>query len=405
MPTVAGRRWVYVVSMDNDGIHKLTHRLRPVFADLLRLVAPELVPSLDLLAATELSSAHVAARDGALEHRFGDLTWRVPFKRGPGHVPGQVLAVPLEFQSTVHRAMANRMRRYGEMLQERLAAPVGGRRREVAPWLLPIVVYNGSDRWTASGAAVQTPAPSAQARLLAPYQPAEYVLLSLERLLAEGGGSLSALPLGNRVAATLRLQAERTALGLVKRLRTEWHRFPEADDQATRRALHAWTAALLAEHAGDRAAALLPTVAQLEGETEMTTVSEARLGKWFKDEVAKHTARGHELGLAEGRAKGMAQGVAQGRAEGVAQGVAQGRAEGVAQGRAEGVAQERARSLALLRRQAAGRFGAATAERLQALVGSDASAAQLERLGEWIIDCGSGPELLARISGHGDDAS
>ena len=369
LPTVAGRRWVYVVSMDNDGLHKLTHRLRPVFADLLRLVAPELVPSLDLLAATELSSAHVAARDGALEQRFGDLTWRVPFKPGAADAPGQVLAVPLEFQSTVHRAMANRMRRYGEMLQERLAAPAGGRRRNVAPWLLPIVVYNGSDRWTASGAAVQTPAPSAQARLLAPYQPAEYVLLSLERLLAEGGGSLSALPLGNRVAATLRLQAERTAVGLVRRLRTEWHRFPEADDHATRRALHAWTTALLAEHAGDRAAALLPTVAQLEGETEMTTVSQARLGKWFEEEFAKHTARGHELG------------------------------------RAEGVAQERARSLALLRRLAAGKFGAATAERLQALVGSDASAEQLERLGEWIIDCGSGPELLARISGHGDDAS
>ena len=85
--------------------------------------------------------------------------------------------------------------------------------------------------------------------------------------------------------------------------------------------------------------------------------------------------------------------------------MAQGRAEGVAQGRAEGAAQERARSLALLRRQAAGKFGAATAERLQALVGSDASAAQLERLGEWIIDCGSGPELLARISRHGDAAA
>ena len=107
----------------------------------------------------------------------------------------------------------------------------------------------------------------------------------------------------------------------------------------------------------------------------MTTVSQARLGKWFNEEFAKHAARGHELGWAKGWAEGWA----------------------------EGVAQERARRLALLRRQAAGKFGAATAERLQALVGSDASAAQLERLGEWIIDCGSGAELLARISGHGDD--
>ena len=44
------------------------------------------------------------------------------------------LVVLLEFQSTVNRNMHRRMRNY-----------VG------LPWLLPLVLYNGSERWTATG--------------------------------------------------------------------------------------------------------------------------------------------------------------------------------------------------------------------------------------------------------------
>ena len=43
---------------------------------------------------------------------------------------------------------------------------------------------------------------------LAPFQGWDYILFSLERLLTSGG--LARLPLENRAAATLRLQAERT---------------------------------------------------------------------------------------------------------------------------------------------------------------------------------------------------
>ena len=94
----------------------------------------------------------------------------------------------------------------------------------------------------------------------------------------------------------------------------------------------------------------------------MTTVSQARMGKWF-DGV---------------------------RAEFVAQ--------GIQQGVAQGIQQERARGLARLRRQAAIKFGAQTAERLAARLGVAISTEQMERVGDWIMECEHGGDLLARVA-------
>ena len=71
------------------------------------------------------------------------------------------------------------------------------------------------------------------------------------------------------------------------------------------------------------------------------------------------------------------------------------RAEGHAEGRAEGRAQgERA----LLVRLAARRFGAGTAQRLSALLLRIEDPDRLADVGEWIVDCASGDELLARAA-------
>ena len=200
--------------------------------------------------------------------------------------------------------MAQRMRDYCRMLRESLARAPRGGRDEGQPELLPIVVYNGSEHWTAQGAAVaEPPSPwSTAAKLaLAPFRAWDYVLLSLELLLAAGDGSLAHLPLANRTAATLRLQAERTPAGLLARMREEWARFPSAADRTTREVLHTWTGALLA-HMTDAESAL-PTVDELEGlegGTEMATVSEARLGEWFEEVRAEHVALGMEQGIQRG---------------------------------------------------------------------------------------------------------
>ncbi len=73
---------------------------------------------------------------------------------------------------------------------------------------------------------------------------------------------------------------------------------------------------------------------------------------------------------------------------------AEGRAEGHAEGRAEGRAAQRT----LLCRQAARRFGAETAARLADLIARKDDPAHLAAVGEWVVTCDSGPELLERCS-------
>ena len=71
----------------------------------------------------------------------------------------------------------------------------------------------------------------------------------------------------------------------------------------------------------------------------------------------------------------------------------QGREEGIRQGREAGLAGERS----LLRRQAARRFGADTAEALGRLLEEMDDANRLAEIGEMIVDCGTGSELLGRV--------
>ncbi len=244
--------------------------------------------------------------------------------------------------------MAGRVREYAGMAREHLAE-----RHGAAPAPLPIVLYNGSDRWTAPGAVAELPGWSLAARSeLAPFQGWDYVLLSLEWLLSSGG--LVRLPLGNRAAATLRLQAERMPAKLVARLREEWARFAGETDAATRRILHVWTGALLADMGGaESALPALPELEERKGGTDMATVSQALFAEWLEEVRVEH------------------------------------------------VEQERTRGFARLRRQVAIKFGVRTAERLSALLGT-VTVKQMEhladRVSDWIVECEDSEDLLARVS-------
>ena len=66
---------------------------------------------------------------------------------------------------------------------------------------------------------------------------------------------------------------------------------------------------------------------------------------------------------------------------------------GLAEGRELGRADERNR----LRRWAALKFGSGTAERLVDRLADLATVADLDRVGDWIIECESGDELLSRL--------
>ena len=98
----------------------------------------------------------------------------------------------------------------------------------------------------------------------------------------------------------------------------------------------------------------------------MTTLMEARLQEWHDNAIAQ----GVQQGLQRGVKQGLQQGVRQGQAD-------------------------------LLRRLAERRFDAETARRLSALLdGADAD--RLIEVGDWIVECGSGDELLERLRQAGE---
>ena len=78
------------------------------------------------------------------------------------------------------------------------------------------------------------------------------------------------------------------------------------------------------------------------------------------------------------------------RSEGRAEGLLEGHEEGRAAGRAEG---ERA----LLARLAARRFDAGTARRLSALLSRIDDPDRLAEVGDRIVDCATGADLIARV--------
>ena len=79
--------------------------------------------------------------------------------------------------------------------------------------------------------------------------------------------------------------------------------------------------------------------------------------------------------------------------EWTAEWVAEGREQGLEQGREEGREEERT----LLCRMAARKFDAATAQRLAAALAEVTDADRLAEVGDWIIECGTAADLLARL--------
>ena len=330
--------------MDHDAAHKYIHGLPEVAADLLRLVAPGWADELDLATLEDRSSEYL---DAAHRRRLGDMAWRVCFRKGWLRGGGRPhVLVLVEFQSEVDRRMAKRMREYAEMLLARAAQGGAPGRRDGRPWVLPVVVYNGSEPWSAAGQASDlAPLPSERAVAdLALLQPQAYRLLAAGGALTSGARPAEDWPLDNRVSATVRLQAAGTPHELLPCLLEESARFPGAGNEAFRRAL--W------EHKSGGGAGF-PAFNELE-QTKgavMATVAEAAWDRWD----------------AKVRAEAFAQGIERG-------------------------------GVRLVSRLAALKFGGETAERLAGLLEGVAEQEDLDRVGDWILECGSGGELLSRVS-------
>ena len=332
----------------HDPAYKLLFSRPRMVRDLLRgFAARGWSDALDFDTLTPLPAAF-AGED--LRQRHGDLVWRVRF-RGGGWL---YLVLLLEFQATVDRAMAVRMLAYTAMLQQRLIADGALDEHGALPPVLPVVLYNGRRRWTAPVEVADLIAPGGEA--LAPYQPSQrYYLLDVGRVPDAD------LPADNLVSALAGLEKARDEPALREALRALGELLRAAGDEHLECAFMAWL------RWGVREAGPLPPVggdalAQLK---ETRTMLEETVREWTRDWLER------------------------GRAQGVEQGLERGRAQGIAQGRDE----ERA----LLCRQAARKFGGAAAERLAAALAGVTDPERLGRVGEWIIECATASDLLARV--------
>lgn len=266
--------------------------------------------------------------------RRGDTVWEVCLDER------RAVLVVVEFQSSEDPRMALRLLAYTALLYQELARNDAPGLDEAGrlPAVLPVVLYTGEARWTAAhevGALVQ-PVPA----VLAAYRPAQrHFVLDARHVGVED------LPEPNLVTAVVRLEQTRAPWDLVevaRRLR-RWLRRP--DDDGLRRVLGSWVREV-AESFAPRGEALGAELT-LE-ELEMTVVERAR--EWSRQLIRE--------------------------------------------GREQGLAHERA----LLRRMAALRFGADTAERLEEVLAGVSDPERLAEAGEWLVRCETGDELLARVN-------
>ena len=281
--------------------------------------------------------------------RHGDAVWRVRFH----DETWLYLLVMLEFQSTTDPFMAVRILVYtGLLYQDLIRRGALGDDGRLPP-VLPVVLYNGRPRWTAPVEVGDLIAPPGEA--LARFQPSQRYFL-----LDEGRCGEDDLPRRNLVSALVAFENSDSAAGLseVAEALSVWLR--DSGEDELRRAFVEWLRRVLPRRLGEDAP---PVVQALEGGGAM---------------LAERAKEWTEQWLQEGREQGIEQGLERGLEQGLERGLERGRAE------------ERA----LLCRQAGRKFDAETAERLSGLLERLSHPERLAEVGDRIIECRTGAELL-----------
>ena len=328
--------------MQHDAAYKLLFSLPRMVADLLRGFMPGGWPrALDFATLEKLPAEYVG---DDLRRRLGDMLWRIRFRDPAPRSHARELLVMLEFQSSIDRAMAARMLSCTALVHQELIRRGALREGGTLPPVLPVVVYNGERRWTAAVEVAETMAPVGG--WLARCQPSQrYVLVDAGALGAQD------LPPGNWVSALIELENCPSTVALLHGLKEVFGRFRESEARGFRKALYEW-----ARHSPlTRYGEALPPLRELEG-GEMATLHEARAREW--------------------EARWFQQGIEQGQAEG---------------------------RRALMHRLATRKFDAETAGQLAGLLDGLTDPERLAEVGEWIIECDTGAELLdraQRVSRH-----
>ena len=346
----------------HDAAYKLIYSHHRMVADLLRGFLPDGEwPGFDFATLEPLPASHVGR---GLERREGDRMWRLRARAAPDGGWVYVLVLT-EFQSQVDKRMALRVLTYTGLAWEgllRWREGSGGGESPAAPLppVIPFVVYNGRPRWTAPPDVSELIAPAAGD--LARLQPSNrYALLDMQR--ADAGG----VPEDNAVGLQVALEQ-----AMLEEKMPVLHRVEAAlagrGHEGLRQAFTAWLRRSLEEDYGvfaDGGKALRNELDRLEKAGEVVKMGSLAAERW-KERNRQRDARVF--------------------------------ARAMEQGRAEGLEFHRSQLGSLASR----RFGSDAGERLSALLTGVSEPERLASVGEAIIDCGTGAELLAaarRIAG------
>lgn len=338
---------------------------QPFFAEhLVRLALPGLARWLDFSMLEEVPTRWALVRPAShgvagYAARTGDRAWRVAY----GDDSGRSLLMPTEFQSDTDANMDVRGRQYGLLGYQAVTRHRPDRDGSVR--VVPVVLYSGGARWAVSYPGWAQPS----ANVTADGEPWLEARASCVLLDADSCERDDSAQRPNLVRALLRMNAPITLEEAVE---------------------------LLAEMAG-----------WLHGELvrERAAVAIHELVDWWaicsKQTVTSEQVAEVRQTLVQGGAKemmGLARSASEWpriwREEGLAEGRQAGRVEGRQEGRAEG---RRDGQIELLRARMARKFGeeaaGALARRLRQL---DDTNAFLD-VDEWIMQCGTAPELHERI--------
>ena len=321
--------------MDHDHSYKLLFSHREIMADLLQgFVTAAWVQAVDLATLERVYSSHVS---DDLRDREDDIIWRVRWQDGWLYI-----YLLVEFQCTVYRYMAVRLMTYEGLLYEGLIRSQQLMPGGLLPPVVPIVLYNGRDRWTAPQdiAALIATSPGG---LAIPRPSRPYWVIDVGRYTES-----ELAPLRNLAAALFRLENSRTPADVQQVLASlvAWLRDPA--HESLRRAFTVWLRRVLLP-------ARLPAVAipEVQELVEVQTMLAERVIEWTQ----------------------------------------QWKEEGLREGRREGLAAERT----LLIRQVRKCFGEACAAALAPLLETREESNELADIGEWIVTCDSSETLLDRV--------
>lgn len=326
---------------DHDSGYKRLFSHAEMIRDLLLGFVPEeWVAQLDL---TTLEKYPTEFIDDRLHNRRSDVIWRVRWGK-----EWLYLYLLLEFQSGIYRFMAVRVLTYIELLYQDLIRnrQLGKRRPRRLPAVLPIVLYNGSRRWSSPRdlESLIEPGPAG----LEAYRPQARYLLIDESAYADADLASQR----NLVAALFRLEnspVAEVAREVVVAL-AEWLGEPEQEE--LRRSFLIWLREGFLK-------ARLPNTAL----PELNNLEEARI--MLSEHVVDWTKQWKQEGLQQG----------------------------LQEGRQEGLHSERRMLLRQIRR----RFSEAIAMQSTPALEQIQQPAVFEDLGEELFDCGDETAWLARL--------